>query len=92
LLATLVYPQKYGEKLVLETILEELFGISRKGVSDIDLSTRFYVLWRYTYGKMEVDGGEALFWHTLKMLNLIELWDYLQAKILFLRKRKINTD
>ena len=31
------------EGLVLETILEKLFGISRKGVSDVDAPTRFYV-------------------------------------------------
>ena len=48
------------EGLVLETILEKLFGITRKGVSDVDAPTRFYVLWRYTYGKMEVDSGEAI--------------------------------
>jgi len=48
------------EGLVLETILEKLFGISRKGVSDVDAATRFYVLWRYTYGRMEVDSGEAI--------------------------------
>lgn len=48
------------ESLVLETILEKLFGISRKGVSDVDAETRFYVLWRYTYGRMEVDSGEAI--------------------------------
>jgi len=48
------------EGLVLETLLEKLFGISRKGVSEVDPPTRFYVLWRYTYGKMEVDSGEAI--------------------------------
>lgn len=48
------------EGLVLETILEKLFGISRKGVSDVDAATRFYVLWRYNYGRMEVDSGEAI--------------------------------
>ena len=48
------------EGLVLETILEKLFGISRKGVSQVDSATRFYVLWRYTYGRMEVDSGEAI--------------------------------
>jgi putative DNA methylase len=48
------------EGLVLETILEKLFGISRKGVSDVDAPTRFYALWRYTYGRMEVDSGEAI--------------------------------
>lgn len=48
------------EGLVLETILEKLFGVSRKGVSQVDPATRFYVLWRYTYGRMEVDSGEAI--------------------------------
>ncbi len=48
------------EGLVLETILEKLFGISRKGVSEVDAPTRFYVLWRYTYGKMRVNAGEAI--------------------------------
>jgi putative DNA methylase len=48
------------EGLVLETILEKLFGVSRKGVSQVDQATRFYVLWRYTYGRMEVDSGEAI--------------------------------
>jgi putative DNA methylase len=48
------------EGLVLETILEKLFGVSRKGVSQVDPATRFYVLWRYTYGRQEVDSGEAI--------------------------------
>jgi putative DNA methylase len=48
------------EGLVLETILEKLFGVPRKGVSQVDQATRFYVLWRYTYGRMEVDSGEAI--------------------------------
>jgi len=48
------------EGLVLETILEKLFGIPRKGVSDVDAPTRFYVLWRYTYGRTEVNSGEAI--------------------------------
>jgi putative DNA methylase len=48
------------EGLVLETILEKLFGVSRKGVSQVDPATRFYVLWRYTYGRIEVDSGEAI--------------------------------
>ena len=48
------------EGLVLETILEKLFGVSRKGVSQVDPATRFYVLWRYTYGRQEVNSGEAI--------------------------------
>jgi len=48
------------EGLVLETILEKIFGISKKGVSDVDTTTRFYVLWRYTYGNAAIDSGEAI--------------------------------
>jgi len=48
------------EGLVQEVIAEKVFGMSRKGVSNIDAITRFYVLWRYTYGKAEVDAGEAI--------------------------------
>jgi len=48
------------EGLVLKTILEKLFGVSAEGVSEIDPITRFYVLWRYTYGKMEIEAGEAI--------------------------------
>lgn len=48
------------EGLVLETILEKLFAIRHSQVADVDAPTRFYVLWRYTYGRMEVDSGEAI--------------------------------
>lgn len=48
------------EGLVLESILERMFGMSETGVSDVDAPTRFYVLWRYSYGKMKIDAGEAI--------------------------------
>lgn len=48
------------EGLVQEIISGKIFGISRKRVSGIDPTTRFYVLWRYTYGKAEIDAGEAI--------------------------------
>jgi len=48
------------EGVVLETLLEKLFGVPRAGVAGVDASTRFYVLWRYTYRAATIDGGEAI--------------------------------
>jgi len=48
------------EGVVLETLLEKIFRIAGAGVSAVDGSTRFYVLWRYTYGVAEMDAGEAI--------------------------------
>jgi putative DNA methylase len=47
------------EGVVQETILAYLFG-SRAKVSSLDAPTRFYVLWRYAYGRGEIDAGEAI--------------------------------
>jgi len=48
------------EGVVLETLLEKIFGVSRSGVAGVDVPTRFYVLWRYTYRATEIDAGEAI--------------------------------
>lgn len=48
------------EGVVLETLLEKLFGISRAGVGGVDPATRFYVLWRYAYGQAALEAGEAI--------------------------------
>jgi len=47
------------EGVVQETILEFLFG-SKSKVSAVDAPTRFYILWRYAYGRGEIDAGEAI--------------------------------
>ena len=47
------------EGAVQETILEYLFG-SRARVSALDAPTKFYLLWRYAYGRAEIDSGEAI--------------------------------
>jgi putative DNA methylase len=47
------------EGVVQETILEFLFG-SKSKVSAVDTPTRFYILWRYAYGRGEIDAGEAI--------------------------------
>jgi len=52
------------EAAVLETILGKLSKtIGAKAgetLSGLDPATRFYVLWRYTYGAAELDAGEAI--------------------------------
>ncbi len=48
------------EGVVLDTLLERIFGVPRAGVAAVDGPSRFYVLWRYTYGAAELDGGEAI--------------------------------
>ena len=48
------------EGVVLDTILEEIFGMSSASVSSVDPVTRFYVLWRFTYRESALDSGEAI--------------------------------
>ncbi|MGC8761964.1 MAG: hypothetical protein ACP5VC_18575, partial [Bryobacteraceae bacterium] len=58
------------EGVVLETLLEKIFvgqaaSLSATGrrpvpLGSVDGPTRFYVLWRYTYGAAEMDAGEAI--------------------------------
>jgi putative DNA methylase len=48
------------EGVVLETLLEKIFGIPRSGVATVDAPSRFYVLWRYTYKASELEAGEAI--------------------------------
>jgi putative DNA methylase len=48
------------EGVVLETLLEKIFGVPRSGVAAVDGPSRFYVLWRYTYKGSELEAGEAI--------------------------------
>lgn len=59
------------EGLVLETLLEKIFKVGQaSSLSDtgkmpmplgqVDGSSRFYVLWRYTYKAAELEAGEAI--------------------------------
>lgn len=47
------------EGLVLDTILHKL-GLPESDVAGVDQKTRFYILWRYTYGRLTIDPGEAI--------------------------------
>ncbi len=53
------------ETVVLETILARLSkevggNGGQRSLGGVDLPTRFYILWRYTYGGIELDAGEAI--------------------------------
>lgn len=55
------------ETVVLESILarlsKEVAGTGngeRTSLAGLDAATRFYILWRYTYGAAELDAGEAI--------------------------------
>jgi putative DNA methylase len=54
------------ETVVLDTILRKLSkaiggnGSRSRSLAGLDPATRFYVLWRYTYGVAELDAGEAI--------------------------------
>jgi putative DNA methylase len=58
-----VSPEKYlqeVEGVVLDTMLEQVFGLTGPGVSGVDQITRFYVLWRFTYRESSIEAGEAI--------------------------------
>ncbi len=48
------------ESVVLETLLEKIFGVASNRVAAVDGPSRFYVLWRYAYRTAELDAGEAI--------------------------------
>jgi len=48
------------EGVVLEMLLEKIFGVPRSGIAAVDGPSRFYVLWRYTYKAGELEAGEAI--------------------------------
>src|SRR5205823_10925388 len=47
------------EGVVLDTMLKEIFGFARVGVSSVDALTRFYILWRFTYRESAIEAGDA---------------------------------
>lgn len=58
-----VSPERYiheVEGVVLDTMLEQVFGLTRAGVSAVDQLTRFYVLWRFAYRESSIEAGEAI--------------------------------
>ena len=47
------------EGVVLGSMLKQIFDLPGSGVAAVDPVTRFYVLWRFTYGAAEIDAGDA---------------------------------
>lgn len=47
------------ERVVLDTILDKIFGLHGSMVAAIDPASRFYILWRFTFHESYVDGGNA---------------------------------
>jgi len=54
------------ETVVLDTVLQKLSKIAggngsrARSLAGLDQATRFYILWRYTYGWAELDAGEGI--------------------------------
>jgi putative DNA methylase len=48
------------EGVVHEALLEKIFSAPRSRVAAVDSASRFYVLWRYTYGAAALGAGEAI--------------------------------
>ena len=47
------------EGVVLDVMLEEIFGLRGAAVGAVDSITRFYVLWRFTYRESSIEAGDA---------------------------------
>ena len=47
------------EGVVLDVMLDEIFGLRGTAVGTVDSITRFYILWRFTYRESAIEAGEA---------------------------------
>ena len=47
------------EGVVLDVMLDEIFGLRSAAVGSVDPLTRFYVLWRFTYRESGIEAGDA---------------------------------
>lgn len=81
------------ETVVLETILGKLSKTigTKNGqttLAGLDPATRFYVLWRYTYGAAELDAGEAIIFANGTHVELDGQDSLTQGKCALLEKKK----
>ena len=81
------------ETVVLETILGKLSKTvgSKNGqtsLAGLDPATRFYILWRYTYGGAELDAGEAIIFANGTHVELDGQHSLTQGKRALLEKKK----
>ncbi len=47
------------EGVVLDVMLDEIFGLRGSAVAAVDSITRFYILWRFTYRESAIEAGDA---------------------------------
>ena len=47
------------EGVVLDVMLDEIFGLRGTAVAAVDSITRFYILWRFTYRESAIEAGDA---------------------------------
>ena len=47
------------EGVVLDVMLDEIFGLRGAAVGSVDPTTRFYILWRFTYRESAIEAGDA---------------------------------
>ena len=47
------------EGVVLDVILDKIFGLRGAAVGSVDPITRFYILWRFTYRESSIEAGNA---------------------------------
>ena len=47
------------EGVVLDVMLDEIFGLRGAAVEAVDSVTRFYILWRFTYREAAVEAGDV---------------------------------
>lgn len=81
------------ETAVLETVLGKLSKTvgTKNGqttLAGLDPATRFYVLWRYTYGAAELDAGEAIIFANGTHVELEGQHGLTQGKRALLEKKK----
>ena len=47
------------EGVVLDAMLDEIFGMRGSAIGTVDAVTRFYILWRFTYRESSVEAGDV---------------------------------
>ena len=47
------------EGVVLDVMLDEIFGLRGAAVGAVDSISRFYILWRFTYREASIEAGDA---------------------------------
>jgi putative DNA methylase len=81
------------ETVVLETILGKLSKTvgaknGQTSLAGLDPATRFYILWRYTYGAAELDAGEAIIFANGTHVELDGQHGLTQGNRALLKKKK----